>query len=159
MKLGEALAERKRLQELIPGISKALQTNITVEEGQLRNAAQIPAATLKEQLVQALSDLASLIININHTNNVTGTETFGTVMQAIGLREALKLKIATYSSVLSAIRPRRERGYDKEITIYIVAEGIHPVGIRQEFDRAAETLRKLTAELQTVNWTVELQKL
>ena len=158
MKLGEALTERKRLQELIPQLSHALQQAITVEAGQPVNKALVPAAKLKEQLTQALADLAAIVVNINHTNNETQTESFGSVMQAIGRRESLMLKATHLKAVLGAIRPRKERGYGKDDpdTEYVVAEGIHPAGLRTEFDQSAETLRKLTAELQTVNWTTEL---
>lgn len=160
MKLGEALTERKRLQELIPTLSTALQAVITEETGQPANTARTPATVLKEKLAQAIEDLGKIIVNINHTNNQTPTESYKSVMEAIASRESLMLQTAHLKAVIGAIRPRRERGYNQgEVREYVVAQGIHPAGIRQEYDHSAAHLRKLTAELQTVNWTVDLIEL
>ncbi len=150
MKLAEALILRADLQNRLELMRERLTMNAQAQEGE--QPAEEPKKLLVEMDTMA-AELESLIVKINLTNAAT-VVSGRTLTEMLARRECLMTKISLMRSLLDAASSTVMRGSRMEVKIYSTV----PVAeLRKQTDALAEELRKLDIEIQSVNWTTELQ--
>lgn len=167
MKIAEALLRRKELIREADTLSKQFSTSITVVDGvkPRRNAFAI-----EQKFFSCYAELEKLIININHTNNVTIVDGVS-VMAMIARRDALKLMIPQFGTMLTKADQVVAAGQTKVSTTdnkgnYIKVdnpnqpiENLNTVVMEKSYNNMAAELRTLDLKLQALTWQVELIEL
>ncbi len=149
MKLAEALQERADLNRRIAQLRERLDSNATVQEGEL--PAENPAELLRE-LDSCISRLEELISTINHTNCVTMVEG-RSLTQLIARRDALTLKVQCYQQFRSAASCTSQRAMRSEIKIMST---VNVPELQAQTDRLSKELRELDNKIQQTNWTTDI---
>lgn len=150
MKLAEALSLRTDVQKRLEQLKARLLRNATVQEGEM--PAEDPRTLLAEY--DALSvELTQFIERINRTNAVT--QVAGrTMTRALAERDVLKQRQATYRDLAEAGTVSRSIVTRSEVRFRSVVD---VAAIQKQADALAKSLRELDAQIQEVNWRVNLQ--
>lgn len=150
MKLAEALSLRTDVQKRLEQLKARLLRNATVQEGEM--PAEDPRTLLAEY--DALSvELTQFIERINRTNAVT--QVAGrTMTRALAERDILKQRQATYRDLAEAGTVSRSIVTRSEVRFRSVVD---VAAIQKQADALAKSLRELDAQIQEVNWRVNLQ--
>ena len=150
MKLATALTERADLQRRIAEISKRLDNNAKVQEGDV--PAEDPTVLLRE-LDGCLSRLEELVTRINLTNS-TAVSDGETMTGLLAHRDVLQQRMRVMRSFLDAASCRIDRYSKAEIRILST---VPVTDVQKELDRYSKELRELNERIQELNWTTELQ--
>ena len=149
MKLAEALQERADLNRRIQQLQQRLDNNAMVQEGEA--PAEDPAELLAE-LDRGVEELERLIARINLTN--CRAEVEGVSLTALlARRDALKLKLGAYRSLVQSASHLGHRGMRSEI------KWLSTVNVRElqkQVDQLAKELRLLDNAIQAANWATDL---
>jgi hypothetical protein len=161
MKLAEALLLRADRKRAFEQLSRRAQAMARYQEGE--EPAE-DANSLVERAGEALSELERLITQINNTNSTTHLPDGQTVTAALAARDVLRLRYSLLTGVADAgsghgsgpqgrVMPtvgRQMRSELKVITAVPVAS------LREQANDVAQQHRELDAQIQQVNWTVDL---
>ena len=150
MKLAAALTERSDLQRRIAEISKRLDNNAKVQEGD--TPAEDPAVLTRE-LDNCLSRLEELITRINLTNSKAVIDG-KTMTELLAHRDVLQQRLRIMRNFLDAASCKIDRYSKAEIRILST---IPVADIQKELDRYSKELREVNENIQELNWTTELQ--
>lgn len=149
MKLANALAERAHLQLRLSEITKRLNNNAKVQEGE--EPAENPEALLAE-MDEILLNLEDLITKINLTNSVTMVD--GVSMTALlARRDCLRTRLGIMRDFLSNASNRVNRYSQSEV---IIKSTVSVVDLQKKVDAYSQELRLLDEKIQEINWTTEL---
>ena len=161
MKLAEALLLRADRKRTLEQLKARAQATARFQEG------EEPAEDAIELLARAedvLTELERLIRQVNKTNSVTALPDGRTVTAALAERDVLRLRYALLTGVADAgsgqaggqqgrmppVGVRQMRSELKFIAAVPVA------ALRQQANDVARQHRELDAQIQQVNWTVDL---
>jgi hypothetical protein len=155
MKLAEALllrADRKRSFEQLKARAQAAARYQEGEE---------PAEDANDLLATAeemLAELETLIRRINNTNSATLLDDGRSLTAALAQRDVLSMRYSLLSSVADAGagqsgQGRMARQMRSELK---VLSAVPVAGLRERANDAARQHRELDAQIQQMNWTVEL---
>lgn len=151
MKLAEALAERKSLNEKVSGLSGRMRTNALVQEGD--TPAEQPDA-LRVELDEAIARLGTLIKAINRTNVATRLEDGQTIAEAITDRDMLQLRFGAVSALANTAAYRvSARATRTELR---TLPTVNVAALRHEVDDLARQARELDVRIQSANWATDL---
>jgi len=150
MKLAEALLERKNLQNKVEDLRERAAQNTLVQEGD--EPSELPLALLGE-MDEAIEQLGSFIQRINATNNVARLENDLSISEAIVQRDMLELRRAGVNGVLNQAAIRQNRYGRSEIKFVTV---VNVTELRKEADALSQARRELDAQIQALNWSVDL---
>lgn len=150
MKLAEALSLRADLQKRIEQMRSRLEAATLVQEG------DVPPEDPKElmrELNEMLSQLQTLIVGINRTNQSCLTSDGTRIADKIAERDVLKMKSEKLHDLLSYLQARPGRGSRNEIKYVCV---IDIKNLRKEADKCSQQLRLVDVDIQAANWQVDL---
>lgn len=149
MKLGEALAERARLQRKIGELRVRINANATKQED--TEVAENPNELLDE-IVQTHAELAKLIGQINLTNAAEG------LTLQLAERDRLAGLANTYTGAADAARGDDGYGigYRSMRSELKTERTVDVKDLRKKADEASAQLRTLDNEIQAKNWTTDL---
>lgn len=150
MKLASALTERSDLQRKIAELSKRLNNNAKVQEGDA--PAEDPAELLKE-LDSGTQRLEELIAQINLTNSLT-TYKGKTMTELLAHRDCLMKKLRILRNFLDTSSTKIDRYSKAEIKILST---VSVASIQKKADALSKELRETNEQIQEMNWTTELQ--
>lgn len=151
-KLGEALARRNELQTRVTEIRDRLRISALVQEGD--TPAEDPEPLLRE-LDEVARELERLIANINRTNSSARLASGMTLTQGLARRDVLGLLHGSLKAVADATAQQQARYSRSEIRLVRTFD----VGaVRARVDQLARERRELDVEIQTANWTVDLEE-
>ena len=150
MKLATALSERADIQRRISELQSRLNNNAKVQEGD--EPAEDPKLLLKE-LDALLERLEWLIAKINLTNSATCWEG-KTMTELLARRDCLSKRLAVLRSFLDNSSARVERYSKTEIRILSTVD---VAKLQKQVDKQSKELRELDEQIQSLNWTTELQ--
>ena len=150
MKLATALSERADIQRRISELQSRLNNNAKVQEGD--EPAEDPKLLLKE-LDALLERLEWLIAKINLTNSTTCWEG-KTMTELLARRDCLSKRLAVLRSFLDNSSARVERYSKTEIRILSTVD---VAKLQKQVDKQSKELRELDEQIQSLNWTTELQ--
>jgi hypothetical protein len=150
MKLAEALSIRADFQKRIAQLKERLKDNSKIQEG------DVPVEDTKELWIELdgnLTQLENLIYRINVTNMHT-VHKGQTLTKLIAAKDVLTLRVSLMREVVKHTTEREER-YGRQEIRYI--RTVDVTELRQELDSYSRQLRELDLEIQSLNWTVELE--
>ena len=150
MKLAEALAGRKTLQQKVKEVSERANDAVRVQGG---DAPPEPVDALLRDLASALEALEVLTVRINRNDVAARLSTGETIMEAIARRDRLRAMHAVLRAAADAGHTPRERWGRQEIR-YVATVDV--AQLRRRVDEGAKRYRDLDTALQAVNWQVEL---
>ena len=149
MKLAEALQERADLNRRIAQLGERLNANALVQEGE--STPEDPKALLRE-LEESVKTLEELMYRINLSN--AGTRQDGkTVTEMIAHRDALRVKIERYRSLISAASQGAYRASRTEIKIL---PAVDVKALQKQLDALSRDYRETDNTIQALNWSTEL---
>ncbi len=149
MKLAEALQERADLQKRIAQLSRRLENNARVQQGE--KPAEDPVELLRE-LDECIERLEYLIAAINRTNSVTISEG-ESLSTLIARRDCMRKKISILQNFLQEASDLTARSYRTEI---IVKSTVPVHELRKKVDLLSRDLRTLDLRIQQQNWLSDL---
>lgn len=150
MKLAEALLERKSLKDKIESLQTRLVDCSMVQEGD--TPAEQPQELLS-QLDAAISELETLVKQINRTNNTARLPDGTSVSEAIVSRNLMRLRRETLEQVAQSASMQQHRYMRTEVRFVPV---ISRADLRKQIDGLAKDWRELDAQIQALNWTTDL---
>lgn len=150
MKLAEALLERKSVKEKIEALRQRLTENVLVQEGD--RPFEEPQALMAE-LNDAVNQLEQLVRRINATNNLARLADGTSVSEAIVKRDMLRLRREALQQVAEAASMRQNRYMRTEVRFVAT---LSSADLRKQVDALAKAWRELDAQIQAVNWTIDL---
>ncbi|MGF1482693.1 MAG: DIP1984 family protein [Cyanophyceae cyanobacterium] len=149
MKLAEALILRADCQKKISQLSQRLMRSAQVQEGD--QPPENPQALLAE-LEATISELTGLIQRINRTNSNTAF-TEGTLSDALAQRDTLIAKHNVLSNLIQHAAVTSNR-YSRSEVRFVSTVDI--ADLQRQLDRVSQEHRLLDAQIQALNWQVEL---
>ena len=151
MKLAEGLSNRKDLQMRIEQLKVRLLNNMKVQEGD--NPSEQPADLMKE-LDTCLVQLEEMIFRINATN--MHTEKDGrTLTEMMAERDVLGKRLQVLREVFDRASQSQDR-YGRNEIRYVTT--IDVPALRKQIDSYSQQLRKLDMEIQTLNFSTDLEE-
>jgi hypothetical protein len=150
MKLAEALSIRADLQKRIAQLKDRLKNNSKVQEGDL--PVEDPKA-LWAELNENLKQLEDLIYRINITN-MHSMHNGQTLTELLAAKDVLTLRTSLMRDVLKHTAEREER-YSRQEIKYVLTVDV--AALRREVDSYSQQLRELDIQIQSLNWTIELE--
>lgn len=150
MKLAEALILRADCQKRFAQLKSRLLANAKVQEGD--QTAEDPRA-LTAELEGVAGQLADLVKRINKTNSTKSFAGYGTISDALAVRDVLALRRAVYIDLAQAAAFTQDR-YTRSEVKYV--RTIDVVEIQKRADELAKNYRELDARIQEFNWQTEL---
>lgn len=151
MKLATALSERADIQRRLTQLQTRLNNNAKVQEGE--EPAEDPNALLKE-LDALLVRLEWLMARINLTNSAT-VSGGRTMTELLARRDVQSKRLATMRSFLDNASAKVDRYSQKEIKILST---VKVAQLQKQVDALSKELRELDEQIQSLNWTTELQE-
>ncbi len=150
MKLAEALVLRADIQKRVEQLRERLKLSVLVQEGD-----QPPEdpQTLLAELDRLLTQLATLIADINRTNMQTTLANGITVTEALEQRDVLKLRYSVLKSAADTAS-RRIDHYSRSEIRYLATVDVST--LRQQADRIAQQHRELDTAIQAANWATDV---
>jgi hypothetical protein len=151
-KLGEALARRSELQARLGEVRDRLRAVALVQEG--GQPAEDPEPLLTE-LEDTARELEFLIAAINRTNSRQRLGSGISVTEALARRDVLGSLHGALKAVVDSTAQQQARYSRSEIPI---VRTFDVAAVRARMDRLAAERRQLDVEIQTANWTIELDE-
>lgn len=149
MKLAEALILRADSQKKISQLRQRLSRSAKVQEGE--QPPENPQELLAE-LESALADLTSMIQRINKTNSNTELAG-GTLSDALAQRDTLGTKRSVLDGLIQEAAITHNR-YSRSEVRFVSTVDI--AALQRQVDTASQEHRLLDAQIQSLNWQVEL---
>ena len=149
MKLAEALSLRADLQKRVAQLKQRLKDNVKIEQGD--STIENPE-NLFAELDRSLVKLEELIYRINSTNIHT-QHNGKSLTQLIAQKDTLTLRIATLREIYKHITDRDRYGLN-EIK-YVRTIDVEK--LNKQIDSYSHQYRNLDLEIQSVNWTTDLE--
>jgi len=160
MKLAEALLLRADRKRQLEQLKARAQATARYQEGE--EPAE-DANVLLTRADEALAELEQLIRQINNTNAVTDLPDGRTVTAALAERDALRMRYSLLTAVADAASGQADNdghwGYMAVRQMRSELKYLTAVPVTNLRDRAndvARRLRELDAQVQQVNWLVDL---
>jgi len=150
MKLAEALNERAHISQRLQELKERIKQNATHQEGE--DPTENPIDLLKE-FNQCSARFDDLVVRINQTNNGVILSDGMPLVEALTVRESLKMKHSFYRSLASEAIPKQSRYSHSEIKI---VSAIQVASVQSQADRFAKEYRELDGKIQQSNWNNEL---
>ena len=150
MKLAEALILRANHQKRIEELKERLLRNAKVQEGELPGE---DPTDLLAQVEESAAALLGLIRRINATNTATPLGDGRTIMEAIALRDVLRLRHVIHRDLAKAASITQDRSTRSEVKF---KSTVKVADIQARADTLAREHRELDAKIQEANWRVEL---
>lgn len=151
MKLAEGLSNRKDLQMRIEQLKVRLLNNTKVQEGD--KPSEQPADLMKE-LDTCLVQLEEMIYRINATNMKT-VKDGRTLTEMMAERDVLGKRLQVLREVFDRASQSQDR-YGRNEIRYVTT--IDVPALRKQIDTYSQQLRKLDMEIQTLNFSTELEE-
>jgi hypothetical protein len=152
MKLAEALIWRADAKKRLEQLKQRLIRNAKVQEGDA--PAEDPAALLAEY-ERLAGEFTQIIQRINRTNSATPLRDGLTLADALAVRDVLTLRVDTLRLLAQAAIVTQDRYTKSEIKF---RSTVNVAEIQQQVNRLAVEHRELDAEIQALNWQVELME-
>lgn len=152
MKLAEGLSNRKDLQMRIEQLKVRLLNNMKVQEGD--KPAEQPA-DLKKELDTCLVQLEEMIYRINATNMKT-VKDGRTLTEMMAERDVLGKRLQVLREVFDRASQSQDR-YGRNEIRYVTT--IDVPALRKQIDTYSQQLRKLDMEIQTLNFSTDLEEI
>ena len=149
MKLAEVLIFRADLQKRIEHLSKRMQRNSRVQEGEAPLEDPQQLMTEFDALTDQLRDLVQRINRTNSSSPLVG-EPGLTIADAIAQRDSLRLSHKTYNELCESAAIDRPRYGRSEIKF------LPALDVQVQSDAFARQHRELDVRIQETNWLVEL---
>jgi hypothetical protein len=137
MKLAEALVLRADIQKRVEQLRQRLTQSAMVQEGE--TPPEEPAA-LFAQLGRLLTQLPTLVTQINRTNLQTRLPDGKTLTQALAERDALDLRLSVLNT-LAQVPTSRGNRYSRSEIRYVIT--VDMGDIRRQIDQLAQQRREL----------------
>ncbi len=154
MKLAEALSLRANAVRRIEQLRVRVVGNARFQEGE--EPAENAVALLVE-IDGALVEFEDLVQRINRTNAANSVGADGTVTDALGRRDALRLRHHVLTSAADAAAGANQYGYSRQLRSELKMLSALSVGeLRSQADQVAQELRELDVRIQQANWEIEL---
>ena len=154
MKLAEALSLRANAVRRIEQLRVRVVGNARFQEGE--EPAEDAAALLVE-IDGALGDYESLIRRINRTNAASSIGSDGTLTDALGRRDALRLRHHVLTTAADATTGANQYGYSRQLRSELkMLSALSARDLRSQADHVAQELRELDVRIQKANWEIEL---
>ena len=151
MKLAEGLSIRKDLQTRIEQIKVRLLNNMKVQEG---DAPTEQPADLMKELDTCLVQLEEMIYRINATNMKT-VKDGRTLTEMMAERDVLGKRLQVLREVFDRASQSQDR-YGRNEIRYVTT--IDVPALRKQIDTYSQHLRKLDMEIQTLNFSTDLEE-
>lgn len=149
MKLAEALILRADYQKRFTQLQQRLVRSARVQEGE--EPPESPQELLTE--LESISvELTRLIQRINRTNSVTNFQD-RPLSDALAERDVLRLKRGAYDSLIDAAAIRQDRYMRSELR---VLSTVDVAELQRQVDRLSRDYRELDAQIQALNWAIDL---
>ncbi|HEY7127628.1 MAG TPA: DIP1984 family protein [Ktedonobacterales bacterium] len=150
MKLAEALVLRADIQKRVEQLRQRLTQSAMVQEGE--TPPEEPAALFAE-LARLLTQLPTLVTQINRTNLQTRLPEGKTLTQALAERDALDLRLSVLNT-LAQVPSSRTNRYSRSEIRYVIT--VDMGDIRRQIDQLAQQRRELDTAIQATNWNTDL---
>ncbi len=151
MKLAEALLLRADMQTKLARLRERTVANVLTQQGDKPHEA--PDKLMREAM-GLISDLETLIAQINRTNAKSKSKDGRTLMEQIAARDALKLRHAFLEATIAGTKREPDRYSAREIKW--VAQ-VDVAKLQKQVEDTAKQLRELNAQIQESNWKIELE--
>jgi hypothetical protein len=152
--LAEALSLRANAARRIEQLRARIVGNARYQEGE--EPAENAAALLTEADA-TLRDYETLIRRINRSNAATTIGADGTLTDALGRRDALRLRHHVLTAAADAAAGNNQPGYSRQLRSELKMLSALPVAeLRARADLVARELRGLDVRIQRSNWEVDL---
>ena len=156
MKLAEALLLRADRNRTLEQLKQRIQVSARYQEG------EEPPEDARELVSMAstvLTELESLIRDINRTNSSTVMADGRTLTDALAERDVLRLRYSVLKvSADAASGAQQQVGFMRATRSELkLMSDLDVRGLRQQASDVARRVRELDARVQEVNWTTELQ--
>ena len=151
MKLAEALLLRAEYQKKLANLYSRIMANLKVQENESPN--ENPDELLKESF--AVNDqLNALIKQINARNNEVKLPSGQSISDALADRESLMKKRNLLAEIAANASMKDFRLTHAEIKMHVTL----PIAeIQKQVDDLSRRFRELDAQIQALNWTVDLE--
>ena len=154
MKLAEALSLRANADRRIEQLRVRVVGNARFQEGEEPSE---DAEALLIEIDRALADYESLIRRINRTNASSAVGSDGTLTDALGRRDALRLRHHVLTSAADAAAGANQHSYSRQLRSELkMLSALSVGGLRAQADQLAQELRELDVRIQRANWEIEL---
>lgn len=150
MKLAEALINKKDLEIEVANLQSRLLETVKVQEGVM--PFQNPEHLLNT-IKTKLDELKALTVKIHVTNNNTKVDGVTTINDLITQRDTIKKRHKIYSSAYKEVCTRSS--YSRSEVKYTVSIDVNT--LLNYISEAAKQYRLLDTQIQSINWTTELQ--
>ncbi len=147
MKLAEGLLLRADLIKKIEQLQHRIRPVLIVSDDKLP---QEDPDKLIAQLRNAITELESLVISINKTNNATQVSGEGSLMEALAKRDSLKMLVEKLRNIRQAAQINNSGDNNLKTTISIKK-------LQTEMDQTGRAFRAIDSKIQEINWRTELQ--
>lgn len=151
MKLAEALLLRTEYQQKVESLQRRILSNIKIQEGE--NPTENPDELLKEILL-VNEQLADIIVRINKTNNNACISNGKTIAEALVERDMIMKKRSILSSIVDEANQKDYRLSHSEVKMHV---SVDIAEIQKMIDKLSKQYRQLDTEIQSVNWTTDIQ--
>ncbi|HET9110062.1 MAG TPA: DIP1984 family protein [Ktedonobacterales bacterium] len=150
MKLAEALIARGDIQKRLTQLQDRLQRSSWVQEGEKPHE---DPARLRHEIAGLVTQLQTLIFQINQANISTRLDSGETLTEALAQRDAITLHQNILRSVADAASERVDRYGRAEIRR---VPTVDVALLREEIDALAKQRREIDVRIQARNWETEL---
>lgn len=154
MKLAEALAERKSLQDRLAMMTNRARQSVTVAEGQ--KPTESPEV-LMQSMEEVLGQWETLVTRINRTNLQTLLPNGKTIMEAIAQRDRINRMLQILKGLSDTLMGTGQNHFEmmgrRDI---MVVPAIDVAALQQRIDELAAERMKVDLMIQEAGWTTEL---
>jgi HAMP domain-containing protein len=150
MKLAEALIWRADAKKRLEQLKQRLVRSAKVQEGDA--PAEDPAALLAEH-ERLSSEFMRMVQRINRTNVVTVLREDVTLADALAVRDSLTTRVDLLRTLTQAAAITQDRYTKSEVKF---RSTVNVAELQQQINRLAVEHRDLDAQIQGMNWQVEL---
>lgn len=151
MKLAEALISRADRQKKIQQLRQRLTRSAMVQEGD--QPPENPQELL-EELESTISELTGLVQRINKTNSNTAfNDSDSTLSDALAQRDTLLTKRNVLDSLIQAASITHSRYSQSEVRF---VSTVDIAALQRQLDSVSQEHRLLDAQIQALNWEVDL---
>ncbi len=149
MKLAEALILRADAKKRLGQLQERLKRSARVQEGD--TAPENPVELL-EELTRIVAEFTDLVKKINQTNAQTPLTEASTLTDGLAERDALGIEQNVLAVVLTEAT-QTARFNQSNIKVF---RAVDVSSVQKRIDTLARQRRDLDAQIQALNWTVEL---
>ena len=150
MKLAEALIWRADAKKRLEQIKARLLRNAKVQEG---DAPAEDPARLLEEYTRLVDEFRLMVQRINRTNSMAALREGLTLSDALAVRDALSMRVDVLRSLAQTAVVTQDRFTKSEVKF---RSTVNVAELQQQIDQLAVEHRTLDAEIQALNWQVEL---